>query len=138
MNNLLRDSYPNEDYIIIDSEDTIDFRDCIKSRYVVFCFAPHLDREEVTSFSILWERNLCLTRICFALFDLEHISIFLFFYKPFLYTGLVVVGFSGGSIQQIPANHLLVKNCSALGIYLGGYLKNRPEVVQKVILVHRL
>ena len=58
--------------------------------------------------------------------------------KSFLYTGLVVVGFSGGSIQQIPANHLLVKNCSALGIYLGGYLKNRPEVVQKVILVHRL
>lgn len=75
MNNLLRDSYPNEDYIIIDSEDTIDFRDCIKSRYVVFCFAPHLDREEVTSFSILWERNLFLTRICFALFDLEHISV---------------------------------------------------------------
>ena len=61
-----------------------------------------------------------------------HIHLF-FFYKPFLYTGLVVVGFSGGSIQQIPANHLLVKNCSALGIYLGGYLKNCPEVVQKVI-----
>ena len=51
---------------------------------------------------------------------------------------LVVVGFSGGSIQQIPANHLLVKNCSALGIYLGGYLKNRPEVVQKVIVLQRL
>lgn len=50
---------------------------------------------------------------------------------------LVVVGFSGGSIQQIPANHLLVKNCSALGIYLGGYLKNRPEVVQKVIVLQR-
>lgn len=45
---------------------------------------------------------------------------------------LIVVGFSGGSIQQIPANHLLVKNVSACGIYLGGYLKNRPSVVQEV------
>lgn len=44
----------------------------------------------------------------------------------------MVVGFSGGSIQNIPANHLLVKNVSALGIYLGGYLKNRPQVVQQV------
>lgn len=31
----------------------------------------------------------------------------------FLTTGLVVVGFSGGSIERIPANHLLVKNVSA-------------------------
>ena len=43
-----------------------------------------------------------------------------------------MVGFSGGSIQSIPANHLLVKNVSAMGIYLGGYLKNRPQVVQRV------
>lgn len=46
---------------------------------------------------------------------------------------LVVVGFSGGSIQNIPANHLLIKNISAMGIYLGGYLKNRPQVIQTVL-----
>ena len=43
-----------------------------------------------------------------------------------------MVGFSGGEIQRIPANHLLVKNVSAVGIYLGGYLKNKPAVVQGV------
>ena len=43
-----------------------------------------------------------------------------------------MVGFSGGGIQRIPANHLLVKNVSAVGIYLGGYLKSKPEVVQRV------
>ncbi|CBK20071.2 uncharacterized protein [Blastocystis hominis] len=110
LNNLLRDSYPNEDYIIIDSEDTIDFRDCIKSRYggsdVVF---------DTVGTESMFNKNL-LRSVRFG----AHIR-------------LVVVGFSGGSIQQIPANHLLVKNCSALGIYLGGYLKNRPEVVQKCI-----
>ncbi|KAK8833334.1 hypothetical protein WA577_007865 [Blastocystis sp. JDR] len=36
-------------------------------------------------------------------------------------------------IQSIPANHLLVKNVSAMGIYLGGYLKNRPRVVQQCV-----
>ena len=50
----------------------------------------------------------------------------------FLTTGLVVVGFSGGSIERIPANHLLVKNVSAIGVYLGGYLKNKPRVVDEV------
>ena len=44
----------------------------------------------------------------------------------------VVVGFSGGSIERIPANHLLVKNVSAIGVYLGGYLKNKPRVVDEV------
>ena len=50
----------------------------------------------------------------------------------FLTTGLVVVGFSGGSIERIPANHLLVKNVSAIGVYLGGYLKSKPRVVDEV------
>ena len=44
----------------------------------------------------------------------------------------MVVGFSGGSIERIPANHLLVKNVSAIGVYLGGYLKNKPRVVDEV------
>ena len=42
---------------------------------------------------------------------------------------LVVIGFAGGRVQQIPANHLLVKNVSVLGFYWGGYLGFRPDVV---------
>jgi NADPH:quinone reductase len=35
---------------------------------------------------------------------------------------LLVIGFAGGAIPQIPANILLVKNISAIGIYWGTYL----------------
>ncbi|WP_138467912.1 NADPH:quinone oxidoreductase family protein [Poseidonocella sp. HB161398] len=35
----------------------------------------------------------------------------------------LVIGFAGGEVQQIPANHLLVKNISVIGFYWGGYLK---------------
>jgi NADPH2:quinone reductase len=42
---------------------------------------------------------------------------------------IIVVGFAGGRVQQIPANHLLVKNISVLGLYWGGYLAFRPEVL---------
>jgi NADPH:quinone reductase len=35
---------------------------------------------------------------------------------------LLVIGFAGGAIPQIPANILLVKNISAMGIYWGTYL----------------
>ncbi len=42
---------------------------------------------------------------------------------------LLVVGFASGEVPQIPANHLLVKNLSVLGLYWGGYLSFRPEVV---------
>jgi len=34
---------------------------------------------------------------------------------------LLVVGFASGEIPQIPANHLLVKNASAVGLYWGAY-----------------
>ncbi|MEM7170135.1 MAG: NADPH:quinone oxidoreductase family protein [Pseudomonadota bacterium] len=40
---------------------------------------------------------------------------------------LLVVGFAGGRVQQIPANHLLVKNVAALGIYWGSYRKKAPH-----------
>ena len=33
------------------------------------------------------------------------------------------------SVPQIKANHLLVKNLSVLGVYWGGYLQFRPDVV---------
>ncbi len=42
---------------------------------------------------------------------------------------LLPIGFASGDVPQIPANHLLVKNLSVLGVYWGGYLKFRPEAV---------
>lgn len=42
---------------------------------------------------------------------------------------IVVVGFASGEVPQIPANHLLVKNVSVLGLYWGGYMAFRPDVV---------
>ncbi|WP_294622245.1 NADPH:quinone oxidoreductase family protein [uncultured Roseovarius sp.] len=42
---------------------------------------------------------------------------------------LLPIGFASGDIPQIPANHLLVKNLSVMGLYWGGYLKFRPEVI---------
>ena len=43
---------------------------------------------------------------------------------------LLPIGFAGGEVPQIPANHLLVKNLDVIGFYIGGYLKFRPEVVR--------
>lgn len=42
---------------------------------------------------------------------------------------LIPIGFASGDIPQIPANHLLVKNLSVHGLYWGGYLKFRPDVI---------
>ena len=42
---------------------------------------------------------------------------------------LVIIGFAGGDIQQIPSNHLLVKNASAVGMALGAYRITDPGVV---------
>ena len=42
---------------------------------------------------------------------------------------LVVIGFAGGGVPQIPANILLVKNLSAIGLYWGSYRKHAPELV---------
>lgn len=44
---------------------------------------------------------------------------------------LLPIGFAGGEIPQIPANHLLVKNLTVIGFYIGGYLKFRPEAVRE-------
>ncbi|WP_170466451.1 NADPH:quinone oxidoreductase family protein [Ruegeria arenilitoris] len=43
---------------------------------------------------------------------------------------LLPIGFAGGDVPQIPANHLLVKNLTVIGFYIGGYLKFRPQIVQ--------
>ena len=42
---------------------------------------------------------------------------------------LLPIGFASGEVPQIPANHLLVKNLSVLGFYIGGYMKFRPDLV---------
>ena len=39
----------------------------------------------------------------------------------------VIIGFTGGSIPQIPANRLLLKNVDVVGSYLGGFVKQVPN-----------
>lgn len=42
---------------------------------------------------------------------------------------ILTIGFASGTVPQIPANHLLVKNISVIGFYWGGYLKFKPNVI---------
>ncbi len=42
---------------------------------------------------------------------------------------LLTIGFASGEVPQIPANHLLVKNLSVIGLYWGGYLRFHPQVI---------
>lgn len=44
---------------------------------------------------------------------------------------LVIIGFAGGGIPQIPANLLLVKNCAAIGFYWGAYRLRNPGLVRR-------
>ena len=44
---------------------------------------------------------------------------------------LLPIGFASGEVPQIKSNHLLVKNLSVLGVYWGGYLQFRPDVVTR-------
>jgi len=39
---------------------------------------------------------------------------------------IVIVGFAGGGVPQVPANILLVKNASAIGFYWGSYRRHDP------------
>ncbi len=43
---------------------------------------------------------------------------------------ILPIGFASGEVPQIPANHLLVKNLTVIGYYIGGYLNFRPEVIR--------
>jgi NADPH:quinone reductase len=43
---------------------------------------------------------------------------------------ILVVGFASGTVPQIPANILLVKNVSAMGFYWGAYRTLAPEVME--------
>jgi NADPH2:quinone reductase len=42
---------------------------------------------------------------------------------------ILVIGFAGGSVPQIPANHLLVKNVDVIGVNWPAYAELNPEVM---------
>ncbi|HEY9038662.1 MAG TPA: NADPH:quinone oxidoreductase family protein [Roseovarius sp.] len=42
---------------------------------------------------------------------------------------ILTIGFASGEVPQIPANHLLVKNLTVMGLYWGGYLSFAPDVL---------
>ena len=42
---------------------------------------------------------------------------------------LIPIGFAGGEVPQIPANLLLVKNLTVIGLYWGGYASVKPRVL---------
>ncbi|WP_243613298.1 NADPH:quinone oxidoreductase family protein [Shimia aestuarii] len=42
---------------------------------------------------------------------------------------LLPIGFASGDVPQVPANHLLVKNLTVMGLYWGGYLAFKPSVI---------
>lgn len=44
----------------------------------------------------------------------------------------LVIGFAGGEIQQIPSNHLLLKNVDAVGVAWGMYLVHQPELLGRI------
>jgi NADPH2:quinone reductase len=47
---------------------------------------------------------------------------------------IAIIGFAGGDIPQVPANYLLVKNLSAVGVSVGGYRRTHPEVTGQTFL----
>lgn len=44
---------------------------------------------------------------------------------------ILLIGFASGTVPQIPANILLVKNAAAIGFYWGSYRKRDPERVRE-------
>jgi NADPH2:quinone reductase len=44
---------------------------------------------------------------------------------------LLHIGFASSEVPRIKANHLLVKNLTVMGVYWGGYMAFRPEVVRE-------
>jgi NADPH2:quinone reductase len=41
---------------------------------------------------------------------------------------VLVIGFAGGEIPKIPANLVLLKNCSLVGVFWGAWLAREPQV----------
>ena len=46
----------------------------------------------------------------------------------------IVVGFASGNIPNIPANRLLLKNASAIGLYWGELAYREPKTIKKNFL----
>ena len=46
---------------------------------------------------------------------------------------IAVIGFAGGDIPKIPANILLVKSCSAVGVYWGSYSIRHPGAFRESV-----
>lgn len=44
---------------------------------------------------------------------------------------ILIIGFAGGPVPQVPANILLVKNVAAMGFYFGSWRLHRPEAVRQ-------
>ncbi|HAY27158.1 MAG TPA: zinc-binding dehydrogenase, partial [Candidatus Accumulibacter sp.] len=44
---------------------------------------------------------------------------------------ILVIGFAGGSVPQIPANHLLVKNVDVIGLNWPAYAELKPRVMNE-------
>lgn len=44
---------------------------------------------------------------------------------------ILIIGFAGGDIQQIPANHLMVKNVDIIGFNRGAYDEMKPALAQE-------
>ncbi|MCU0907627.1 MAG: NADPH:quinone oxidoreductase family protein [Rhodobacteraceae bacterium] len=42
---------------------------------------------------------------------------------------LLLIGFAAGTVPDLRANHLLVKNVDAIGVYWGGYLRFAPQML---------
>jgi NADPH2:quinone reductase len=45
---------------------------------------------------------------------------------------LVVAGFTSGAIPTVPANHVLLRNYSVVGIHLAAYRRADPELLRRV------
>ncbi len=53
----------------------------------------------------------------------------LFSFRSIAFEGrIAVIGFASGKIPQIPANLLLVKSCSAVGVYWGSNAQKNPKI----------
>lgn len=44
---------------------------------------------------------------------------------------VLAIGFASGTVPQVPANHLLVKNVSVMGFWWGGYLHFAPHLLNE-------
>lgn len=44
---------------------------------------------------------------------------------------MLLIGFAGGNIPTLKANHMLVKNIATIGINIGYYMKERPDIMRQ-------